>query len=98
MRRSVSQNRRRFPPEVRAEVRVCFVTGTRAEFGLMRSVLEAIRAHPRLKLQLIVTGMHLHARHGRSIDDIRNDGWKIDATVPWRAGSSAHAQAAATGA
>src|SRR4051812_49055680 len=77
--------------------RVCFVTGTRAEFGLMRSVLDAVRAHPRLKLQLIVTGMHLHARHGRSIDDIRNDGWKIDATIPWRAGFSASAQAKATG-
>lgn len=63
--------------------RVCYVTGTRAEFGLMRSVLEAIRTHPKLSLQLIVTGMHLSRAHGRTIDQIRKGGWTIDATVPW---------------
>ncbi|HTL28247.1 MAG TPA: UDP-N-acetylglucosamine 2-epimerase, partial [Tepidisphaeraceae bacterium] len=65
--------------------RICFVTGTRAEFGLMRPTLEAIRAHPKLELQLIVTGMHLDRRHGRSINDIRREGWKIDSVVPWKA-------------
>jgi UDP-hydrolysing UDP-N-acetyl-D-glucosamine 2-epimerase len=64
--------------------RICFVTGTRAEFGLMRSTLEAIRAHPKLELQLIVTGMHLDRRYGKSIDDIRGEGWKVDAIVPWK--------------
>jgi len=64
--------------------KICFVTGTRAEFGLMRSTLRAISAHPKLQLQLVVTGMHLDPRHGRSIDAIRRDGWKIDALVPWR--------------
>src|SRR3954453_17945910 len=80
------------------KTRVCFVTGTRAEFGLMRSVLQAIRAHPKLQLQLAVTGMHLHARHGSSIDAIRRDGWKIDATIPWRAGDNPTSQAQSTGA
>src|SRR4029077_4273834 len=78
--------------------RVCFVTGTRAEFGLMRTVLRAIQNHPKLKLQLAVTGMHLHQRHGKSIDTIRDEGWKIDAAVPWRAGSKPSSQAQATGA
>lgn len=68
--------------------KICFVTGTRAEFGLMRPVLNAIKAHPDLKLQLIVTGMHLHAAHGRSIDTIRREGWTIDAVVPWTAGGN----------
>lgn len=68
----------------RRTTRICFVTGTRAEFGLMRRVLERIRDHPRLQLQLIVTGMHLHAEHGKSIDLIRRQGWKIDAAVPWK--------------
>jgi UDP-N-acetylglucosamine 2-epimerase (non-hydrolysing)/GDP/UDP-N,N'-diacetylbacillosamine 2-epimerase (hydrolysing) len=67
----------------RKKRRVCFVTGTRAEFGLMRTVLEAIKSHPKLKLQIVVTGMHLHSEHGRSIDAIRKEGWKIDAVVPW---------------
>jgi GDP/UDP-N,N'-diacetylbacillosamine 2-epimerase (hydrolysing) len=63
----------------------------------MRSVLQAIRDHPKLKLQLVVTGMHLHAEHGRSIDAIRKEGWKIDAVVPWRHYSEASKQAGATG-
>jgi UDP-hydrolysing UDP-N-acetyl-D-glucosamine 2-epimerase len=69
----------RAPPQ-----KICFVTGTRAEFGLMRSTLRAIQRHPRLRLQLVVTGMHLDARHGRSVDVIRREGRKIDAIVPWR--------------
>jgi UDP-N-acetylglucosamine 2-epimerase (non-hydrolysing)/GDP/UDP-N,N'-diacetylbacillosamine 2-epimerase (hydrolysing) len=63
--------------------RVCFVTGTRAEFGLMRSTLRAIRQHPRLELQLVCTGMHLDPAHGRTIDTIRADGWDVDAEIPW---------------
>ena len=81
-----------------ARRRVCFVTGPRAEFGLMRSTLEAIRAHPALELQLVVTGMHLDRRHGKSVDAIRGDGWTVDAVVPWRASSSnPAATAVATG-
>lgn len=63
--------------------RVCFVTGTRAEFGLMRTTLAAIRDHPGLTLQIVATGMHLSAAHGRTVRDIRADGWTVDATVPW---------------
>jgi UDP-hydrolysing UDP-N-acetyl-D-glucosamine 2-epimerase len=77
--------------------RVCFVTGTRAEFGLMRSTLRAIAAHPSLELQLIVTGMHLSRAHGRSLDAIRRDGWKVDAVVPWARGADESANAVATG-
>ena len=68
---------------------VCFVTGTRAEYGLMRSTLAAIRDHPQLRLRIIATGMHLSRQHGRTIDAIRNDGWTVDATVPWPSGDLA---------
>jgi len=68
--------------------RICFVTGTRAEFGLMRSALSAILRHPRLTLQLLVTGMHTQSMHGYTADSIRRDGWKISALVPWPAGKS----------
>ena len=67
--------------------RVCFVTGTRAEFGLMRSTLNAIADHPALELQLVVTGMHLDHSRGSSLDAIRRDGWKVDAVIPWAAGA-----------
>jgi len=63
--------------------RVCFVTGTRAEFGLMESTLVSIRNHPKLQLQIVVTGMHLDRRHGWSI---RSIDFPIDATVPWATG------------
>ena len=71
--------------------RVLYVTGTRAEFGLMRQTLAAIKSHPALQLQLVVTGMHLSRAHGHTIDGIRADGWTIDAKIPWK---DATAQAA----
>jgi GDP/UDP-N,N'-diacetylbacillosamine 2-epimerase (hydrolysing) len=66
--------------------RICFVTGTRAELGLMRSVLESIRPDRRLRLQIVATGMHLSARHGRTIAT-----FAADAVAPWRGGSLAAA-------
>lgn len=85
-------------PTPRANRRqVCFVTGTRAEFGLMRSTLRALQAHPGVRLQLIVTGMHLHAAHGRSIDTVLDEGWRPDAVVPWSAGHGPVAVADQTG-
>ncbi|MCC6241113.1 MAG: UDP-N-acetylglucosamine 2-epimerase (hydrolyzing) [Phycisphaerales bacterium] len=79
--------------------KICFVTGSRADFGLMRPVLQAITNNARLKLQLVATGMHLQAAYGRSIDTIRAEGWKIDAAVEWKGGNGQPAQLAqATGA
>jgi UDP-N-acetylglucosamine 2-epimerase (non-hydrolysing)/GDP/UDP-N,N'-diacetylbacillosamine 2-epimerase (hydrolysing) len=63
---------------------VCFVTGTRAEFGLMQSTLRAITNHPKLNLQLVATGMHLDPTHGNGLDSIRQQGWEIDRVVAWR--------------
>jgi UDP-hydrolysing UDP-N-acetyl-D-glucosamine 2-epimerase len=82
----------------KAPRKICFVTGTRAEFGLMRSTLRAIQGHPQLHLQLVVTGMHLDPKHGRSIAAIRREGWKINAVVPWRStANDPSATARATG-
>jgi GDP/UDP-N,N'-diacetylbacillosamine 2-epimerase (hydrolysing) len=61
------------------------VTGTRAEFGLMRSVLESIDSDPRLQLQIIATGMHLDRRHGGTLQQIP----KVDAVVDWAKSSRA---------
>ena len=70
-------------PVLRGLQKVCFVTGTRAEFGLMGSTLESIRGHAGLGLQIVCTGMHLDPAHGRSIDTVRAEGWTVDAEVPW---------------
>lgn len=50
--------------------RVCYVTGTRADFGLMQSTLTAIRDHAALQLDIVVTGMHLSAAHGATVNEI----------------------------
>ena len=56
---------------------ISVVTGTRAEYGLLRSVIAAIHAHPRLELQLIACGMHLLPEFGHTVDEIVADGWPI---------------------
>lgn len=62
------------------------VTGTRAEYGLLTSTLRAIHAHPQLELQLVVTGIHLLPRFGRTVRRIERDGWPIAARVPMQSG------------
>jgi UDP-N-acetylglucosamine 2-epimerase (non-hydrolysing)/GDP/UDP-N,N'-diacetylbacillosamine 2-epimerase (hydrolysing) len=61
---------------------ICVLTGTRAEYGLLKPVMRAIAAHPRLQLSLIVTGMHLDRRYGYTVNEIVRDGFVIDARVP----------------
>ncbi len=69
--------------------RVAVITGTRAEYGLLRSVCAAIHAHPKLQLQVIATGMHLLPRFGRTIDEIRRDVWPTLVAARMQAGDDA---------
>jgi GDP/UDP-N,N'-diacetylbacillosamine 2-epimerase (hydrolysing) len=62
--------------------RICYVTGTRADFGLMLTSLQAIQAHPDLDLDLVVTGMHLSDAHGHTVQEIRDAGLPIRAEFP----------------
>ena len=55
---------------------ICYISGTRADFGLMRKTLQAIHHTPELKLSLVVTGMHLEQSYGHTVDDI------IEANLP----------------
>lgn len=66
--------------------RVAVVTGTRAEYGILRSVMEAIAEHPKLTLQTVVTGMHLLRKFGHTVRQIERDGWRIDARVRMQRG------------
>jgi len=61
--------------------KICIVTGTRAEYGLLRWVMEGIRSSKALELQLIVTGMHLSPEFGLTYRDIKADGFSIDRKV-----------------
>jgi UDP-N-acetylglucosamine 2-epimerase (non-hydrolysing)/GDP/UDP-N,N'-diacetylbacillosamine 2-epimerase (hydrolysing) len=57
--------------------KIAVVTGTRAEYGLSRTIFEAIQEHPKLTLDVIVTGMHLMEEFGYSARLIEADGIKI---------------------
>lgn len=58
--------------------KICVVITARASYGRIKSVLQAIRAHPGLYLQLIVCGSALLYRHGRINEYLQKDGFKID--------------------
>jgi UDP-hydrolysing UDP-N-acetyl-D-glucosamine 2-epimerase len=61
--------------------KVCFVTGSRADFGLLVWPMRAIQQTAGLKLQLIATGMHLSPEFGYTISHIRDEGFAVDDTV-----------------
>jgi len=61
--------------------KVCVVTSSRAEYGLLYWLLKAIQADPKLELQLAVTGMHLSPLYGSTVSEIERDGFHIDAKV-----------------
>ena len=61
--------------------KICVVSGTRAEYGLLRWVMEGIRNSPKLELQVIATGMHLSPEFGLTYREIEKDGFRIDHKV-----------------
>ena len=61
--------------------KVCVVTGSRAEYGLLRWVIRGIRDSGALELQLVVTGTHLSHEFGFTVQEIEQDGFAIDYRV-----------------
>ena len=64
--------------------KIFYITGSRAEYGVMESVLDAINEHPCLELSLVVTGMHLMTELGYSVQQIRKDGFKIECEIEFK--------------
>ncbi|MDC1322625.1 UDP-N-acetylglucosamine 2-epimerase [Pseudomonadales bacterium] len=60
---------------------IAVFTGNRAEYGLQYPVLKAINDHPDLDYKLIVSGAHLDQNFGRTLEEIEDDGFHIDAEV-----------------
>ena len=60
---------------------ICVVTGTRAEYGLLKLTIQKIHESNKLNLYLIVTGMHLQKIYGNTIDVIRKDEIPITKTI-----------------
>jgi GDP/UDP-N,N'-diacetylbacillosamine 2-epimerase (hydrolysing) len=61
--------------------KICVITGARAEYGLLRWIMEGIKDTPELTLQIIVTGMHLSHEFGLTYREIEKDGFQIDRKV-----------------
>lgn len=57
--------------------KVCVITGTRAEYGLLKPLIQKIKNDNSLELQLVVTGMHLSPEFGLTYQEIEQDGFKI---------------------
>ena len=61
--------------------KICVITGTRAEFGLLRPLIALISKDEELQLQLIATGMHLSPEFGYTLDEIIAAGFLVDKKV-----------------
>lgn len=61
--------------------KICVITGTRAEYGLLRRVMQGIKSEPELTLQIIATGTHVSPEFGLTYREIEQDGFQIDRKV-----------------
>mgnify|MGYP000462758650 CR=1 FL=1 len=61
--------------------KICVVTGSRADYGLLRLVMQGIKRDAELSLQVVATGMHLSPTFGLTFKEIEADEFKIDMKV-----------------
>lgn len=61
--------------------KICVVTGTRAEYGLLQPIMQAIKEDQVLELQLVVTGMHLSPEFGLTYKTIEDDDFEISEKI-----------------
>ena len=61
--------------------KICIITGTRAEFGLLSRLMKLVKNHNKLELQTILTGMHLSPEFGLTYKEVEEKGFKIDSKV-----------------
>lgn len=61
--------------------KICVITGSRAEYGLLKPLITELKKDKRAKLQVIVTGMHLSPEFGLTYKEIEKDGIKIDEKI-----------------
>ena len=68
--------------------RIAVITGTRAEYGLLKPIMDRIKASAGLELLTLVTGMHLSPEHGETVKLIEKDKFRITAKVDMLLGSN----------
>lgn len=64
-----------------ARRKICVVTGTRAEYGLLRRLIGLIKTSAEFELQLIATGSHLSKKYGETYKEVESDGFSIDRKI-----------------
>lgn len=64
------------------QIKICVVTGTRADYHLLYPLLRAMKNDKEFKLFLAVTGSHLSGQYGNTYQDIEQDGFVIDTKIP----------------
>lgn len=70
--------------------KICVFTGTRAEYGLLKPLMDEVKNDPDLELQILVSGMHLSPEFGLTYKEIEKDGFKIDEKVEMLLSSDTH--------
>lgn len=61
--------------------KICIVTGSRSEYGLLRLLINEIQVTPEFELQIVATGMHLSSEFGLTYQEIEKDGYVISEKV-----------------
>lgn len=59
-------------------IKICFVSGTRADYGIMAPVMRIMAQNPEVQLQIVATNMHMSACYGMTVDEIEADGFRVD--------------------
>ena len=62
--------------------KIMIVSGTRADYGLLKNIIKTVEASTTLDLQLVVTGSHLSQTHGYTESEIEVDGFPIAHRLP----------------
>lgn len=74
--------------------KICVVTGSRAEYGLLRWVMQRVRDSAALELQVLVTGAHLSPAFGETYREIEAHGFRIDRKINLHLGADSDASIA----
>jgi GDP/UDP-N,N'-diacetylbacillosamine 2-epimerase (hydrolysing) len=61
--------------------RILVLTGKRGGFGAMKPMLRALKSHPRIELQLVVTDQHLDPKFGATVSEVAEE-FEIAGAVP----------------
>lgn len=61
--------------------KILYVTGSRAEYGIMKRLLKSLQVDPDIELSIVATGMHCDSKYGLTYKVIENDGFVIDKLI-----------------